>query len=195
MPPGFWAILIAGLIGALGAITGVLIQRHFERKDRLGEEDRQMRAVACALVFEMDDFYWHYVAPLRSALADFNYTQGDSYGVALKFPPVQPFPIYRANAHRIGEFEENEVEAIVAFYSLAEAFVCELTDAVRMQSHLRTAISGQNVLNDATRIVLRRIGEILPKLTRAGREAAPLLAERADLVASEARLALLEEKE
>jgi hypothetical protein len=172
------ATLAAGLIGAVGALAGVMLQRRFEKRDRIAEEDNQRKEIAKALVYEIDGTYTRYLVPLRAALD--RPVPGNEHQIQLPSPPAYSFPIYHANAYRIGEYKGEEVRAMVDFYTLADSFVCILADAVKAKSNLHAA-SNLALAQGAAREAYRELRETIPNLVPLARDAARLLGARAGL--------------
>lgn len=178
MTPEFWATLLAGLIGAAGAIGGVMIQRRFEQRDRSQEKQRQLKEIARALFFEIEGFSRDYLVPSQEALRTQN--RSDPLSVSLKVPSVRPFPIYVSNAQRIGEFNDDEVREIVTFFNLAASVASTLAEAVRLQTEIYVA--GSNVQTTAAmRAIYQRLDVTLPEATTSASTAASTLAKRANI--------------
>jgi hypothetical protein len=171
--PEIWAILVAGLIGAVGALGGVMLQRWFEQRDRREEEARRLREVARALLFEIAGFRRDYLVETRTALSN----RSDPFSVPLKLPASTPFPAYHANVSRIGEFQDDEVEAIVTAFNMAASVASTIAEAVRRQSDMYGAVSLVQT-QAALDAIFRRLDHILPKAIRWAEAAESLLAKR-----------------
>lgn len=170
------ATLLAGAIGAGGAVLGVMLQRRWERRDRLEEEERQRTEIARALLFEVVGFYETFVTdmPLRSDLIQ----SGAVNQVALKSPLASSFPVFTANAHRIGEFEGSEVKAVLAFYVIAGNFLSTVRDCVETQIQYLSGLQN-NYAQASTRANLQKLEAMLPRVKELASGAASALAARA----------------
>lgn len=182
---GLWGGILGGLLGFAGAIVAVVIDRRIERKHRRQDAEKQLQEIAKALAFEVDGFYRHYLTDLRETL--------QARIGPLKSPPTHSFPVYHANAHRIGEFDGTEIEAVVAFFSLADSLMSTLGEAVRLQS--------ENIVanNPQTKSALMEVGcklhKALPDATAHAREAARKLASRAGIPFVQPTFAIAESTE
>jgi hypothetical protein len=176
MSPDFWATLIAGVIGFAGAIAGVMIQRYFEQKDRQKEEERQRVEIARALLFEIVGFYVNFVRDLRKRISGVPFDKSDPR--TLVSPPTSSFPIYRANAHRIGEFHRNEIAAVIRFYTFAESFLSTLRSSVETQIQLWTHPQDPFVIQAAVQNV-SKLQSMLPTVEELVSDTASALSKRA----------------
>lgn len=103
-----------------------------DREVRVKQEANQRKEIAAALIFEIVGFYHHYLVDLAVAAANVGEQRVASTQVVLKSPPMTSFPIYHANASRIGEFRRDEIEPVVGFYNAAESLLSALQDAIAM---------------------------------------------------------------
>lgn len=114
------------------------------RGDRLRQEADQRKAIAAALIFEIVAFYHHYLVEIAAASKNAREKQAAPNQVFLKSPPTTSFPVYRANAGKIGEFRREEIEPVIAFYNAAESLLSALQDAIataKMHMERRAAFS------------------------------------------------------
>jgi hypothetical protein len=101
-------------------------QLEAERKARTEETERQKKAVATALLFEIDGFYATYLRRPRDLLIEKEAAQ-DALPQFASIGPDQ-FPIYRGNASKVGELPTECVRALVGFFQRAESIVSSLVD-------------------------------------------------------------------
>jgi hypothetical protein len=90
-------------------------QRDAERE----EQERQKKAVATAILFEIDGFYRYHVGGLRGYLEEIA-RKGELLEV-VRIPPSL-FAVYRGNTPRLGELPGEVLEVVVHFYSKADQF-------------------------------------------------------------------------
>jgi hypothetical protein len=114
----------------------VWLQRRFERRDRALEQERQRIEIARALRLEIREFCNGFMADVRLTTNVDTRNIPQVCQVTLSPPPANLFTVYQANANRIGEFRENEVEAVIAFYSIAEGLLTAVRDAAETQYRL-----------------------------------------------------------
>ncbi len=171
-PQGFDLGSLAALLAALVMLLAVLLawqasrreaerQRQLEREFVVLERSRQKMALARALLFEVDGFCRHYLSEVAAALAASNSPEG-SYPI-VRWPGAQPFPVYTANASRIGEFDEETLEELIGYYAAAAAYVALLRDyRLALDRVLRKEAAEIAILE--VRLHLGRIQEALPEL-------------------------------
>lgn len=162
--------LIAGVI----AFVAVIIQIRSSSKqlreqvasyDRasLEERERRNRAVAKGILFEIDSFYRYYLRDLRDYLEKFDTVSG-------KLPFIKPnvpglFGVFNGNTGEIGGLDEEALEAIVRFYSLAGSHWASLQ---RCATAIERVYRAENVEveDDVARTILRLSKVALPELIR-----------------------------
>jgi len=88
-----------------------------ERSDQ--ERERQRRAVATAILFEIDSFYRHHLGQVRDLLALFERSNQLPGTVP---PSSHGFVVYHANASRLGDLPRELAGRIVRFYGMAEHY-------------------------------------------------------------------------
>jgi hypothetical protein len=179
MTPEVWMTLVAGIIGAVGAIAGVMLQGRFEQRDRRREETRQRNEIARALLFEIYGFVRDYLIPSKDALSTGS-PQSDPRSVSLKPPPANTFPVYYSNAQRIGGFDDGEVEAIVTFYNVAASVATMLQEAITCHTQIYIAhsnVQAESVLKE----IHKRLSEVVPRAIERGAIAKACLEKRAGI--------------
>jgi len=92
-------------------------QLESERNADAGEADTRKRAVAKALLFEVDDFYSNHLRGVYDHYRDFD-------GAIEKLPGVtgmgpRPFAVYDGNTSSLGALSDAVVKSVVAFYDTA----------------------------------------------------------------------------
>ncbi|MCL6481411.1 MAG: hypothetical protein K6U02_06760 [Firmicutes bacterium] len=171
-PQGFDLGSLAALLAALVVVLAVLLawqasrreaerQRQIDRELAALEQGRKKMALARALLFEVDGFYRHYLSEVAEALAASNSPEG-SYPI-VRWPSTQPFPVYTANAGRIGEFDEETLEELIGYYAAAAAYVASLRDYRLALDRLLRKETAETAILEA-RLHLSRIREALPEL-------------------------------
>jgi hypothetical protein len=159
------ATLIAGLAAFVAVILqirssskSVTEQMEAEKNSRMEAESREKQAVARALLFEIVNFYRIYQEQVRKPLAP-----GGSVFPTLGSPGVGVFAVYRANAGKLGHFDDRIVESVVTFYVEAEWFVSALEDfneSVYQELRLYKTIN----MGSAPLVYLSRLKERMPIL-------------------------------
>jgi hypothetical protein len=101
------------------SIKNVEKQLEAERKARAEETERQKRAVATAILFEIDNFYRHHLGHVRDLL--------DAYARSKQLPTPVPasahgFVVYHGNVSRLGDLHRELAGKIVRFYGMAEYY-------------------------------------------------------------------------
>jgi hypothetical protein len=123
----------AGLLAFFGirsqirhADAGLQKQLDANAQSRREAEHARRRAVATALLFELDNFYRAYVRGLAEAIACApGQVDGRDYLESPHLPPLRktpsdPFPVYKANADAVGELPLEVTELVVRAYSAAQ---------------------------------------------------------------------------
>jgi hypothetical protein len=133
------ATLVAGLIAFIGGLlaylavrgqtkaAGVALQTQLdaEKKTRAEQENTRLKAVATALLFEIDH---HYKSNVRDLLEAFEKEKdASSPPVVVKPMTVNPFPIYVGNTSALGALPAALVEAIVGYYGVMQIYLSTLT--------------------------------------------------------------------
>jgi hypothetical protein len=122
---------VGGALALLGmwiqsrhADKGLQRQLNAERQAREQERARRKRALARAILFELDNFYRIYLRDPRPVLLAVD-AKACAVGQlpAFRTPGDDPFPIMRSNASELGELDERYIRDIVRFYGEADAYL------------------------------------------------------------------------
>jgi len=144
------------------ADKGLQKQIDLDKKARLEEKETRRKAVAMALLFEIDSFYKSYV---RDFLP---YTQGDNPSEMpyIRSIAIRPFPLYEANADSICDLQSDMAADIVSFFSVAECYLCDLRDYKDARDlRLQVGSTAAGLARAAT--VFQRIRTAAPGIARA----------------------------
>ena len=114
--------LAAGIL----AFVAVQLQMRNQRRAVRQEQERQKKAVATAVLFEIDGFYRSHLRDPRKLLERIDPIKDNLPGIRSVGPT--PFPVYLGNASKIGELNMDNVQAIVHFYSAANSYLSILRD-------------------------------------------------------------------
>jgi hypothetical protein len=124
--------LAAGVIAFLAVLLQIRSlknqvnrQLKAERKARIEDADARRRAVAKAILFEIDHFYRFYIQDVLKLL-DNRLRAG--LPPAIHTPGPRPFPVYWGNCSRLGDLDDRIVEAVVHSYGMAQGYVSALTE-------------------------------------------------------------------
>jgi hypothetical protein len=125
--------LAAGVIAYVAAVRqmrladrGLKQQLQAEKKGRLQEDEERQRAVAVAMLFELDNFYRAYVRGLAKEIPGSpKEANGPAHLESLLLPPLRkipsdPFPMYKANGSSVGKLPPNLTAVVVHAYSAAQ---------------------------------------------------------------------------
>jgi len=162
LPPDAWAVLVAAFIGAIVSLVAVFIQQVLQNRNSRIERDKRNRAVARAILLEINDFYKWHVEALAGVLKDADATSHYYFAKIEK----RSFPVYQNNSGTLGYLPEEVATQIVQFYGTAEGFLdllnnyAELIDRVE----LGTELTNMKKLAD---IALADIRKTLPDVQRA----------------------------
>jgi hypothetical protein len=168
--------LMAGIIAFIAVIIQIRssskqvqdqlkAQRDAEREGREG----QKKAVATALLFEIDSFYRLHVRETNESLRGWSPTTGDLFEAKSISP--QPFPVYNGNASVLGSLDEDLVFNIVEFYGAAAQYLSALRDykmefeRPRYNIALPRSATGASAAPEAmARSLLHELQQGLPRL-------------------------------
>ena len=121
--------LLGGFLALLGiwvqvrhADEGLRKQLQAEKDARTAERDERKRAVAAALLFEIDRFYRFYIAGLLKVATSVSPIP------ELESPGTSPFPAYAGNCGHVGELDETLAAAIADFYASAQRHAFRVCD-------------------------------------------------------------------
>lgn len=115
------------------ADAGIREQIETEKKERETDAQDRCRAVATALLFELDNFYIAYIRGHANEISSsLDALRGlHSNGRQLRpfrKTPSDPFPVYKANASSVGILPANLVTWVVRAYSAAQWVVDRRSD-------------------------------------------------------------------
>jgi len=139
------------------------------------ESERQKKAVATALLFEIDGFYATYLRQPRDLLT----TKEVAKDPLPRFTSIGPnrFPVFHGNASKIGELPTDCVLALVGFFRQADSIVSNLADYTSSLDRARDFEHAPRDVPDPwvsrgghqalARVQLGRIKNVLPEAIRA----------------------------
>ena len=174
--------LFAGLIAFAAVIiqirssSGQLRDQIRAQRDADREEqERQKKAVATAILFEIDGFYRAYLRDPRDLLARIGSTKDSLPGIRLAV--FNPFPVYVGNSSKIGELDVEKVQGVVHFYGVATSYLSilqdyknslERVDRAKFVSMTPRGSGDFSSLADEAeaRLNLRHVKEALPELIK-----------------------------
>jgi hypothetical protein len=134
-------------------------QRDAERE----EQERRKKAVATAILFEVDDFYR---SQLWRVHAFFEQTgRRRELLEVVRVPPSQ-FCVYQGNTASLGGLPDEVVEAVVHFYSKAARFLA-LREDYRRERGEHSEVALDHPDNRKAAILFGHLRDSLPGLTRA----------------------------
>jgi len=117
-----FAALVAGLLAFFvvrrqirSSSADMQKQLDAEKAARMEEAERHKKAVAAALVFEIDYIYRYFIRDVGQFLSSTD--QGEP--LLAKTFDAAPFPVYHGNTGDVGQFDEGLVGQIVHFYAMA----------------------------------------------------------------------------
>jgi hypothetical protein len=134
-------------------------QRDAER----AEGERQKKAVATALLFEMDDFYRYH---LRGVRVYFEEIAKRRQLLEVVRTPLSLFTVYQGNAASLGDLPGGVVEATVHFYSKAAQFLA-LREEYRVEREGQSELAFDHPDNRKATTLFGHLRDSLPGLTRA----------------------------
>jgi hypothetical protein len=133
---GFLAILFQ-IRSASRQLREQLADQH---KASAAESEKQKKAVATLLLFEIDGFYATYLRRPRDLLERKRLETDELPQIAWIGPNL--FPVYRGNTSTIGELPLYCVQAVVSFFQQADSIVSNLVDyawSLERDKQLRSA--------------------------------------------------------
>ncbi|MFZ0962547.1 MAG: hypothetical protein WAO35_16755 [Terriglobia bacterium] len=169
---GFLAILLQVRSSSRQLRDQIKAQRDAERK----EHERGNKAVAIAVLFEIDGFYRSRLRDLRQFLDRIDPLNDTLPGMMAV--DQNPFPVYFGNASRIGDLEDHIVQAVVHFYGEAISYLSILRDyrealnfvdcraKFSSLSPLRPQDLPSRAAEAQARTELKRLKQALPELER-----------------------------
>jgi len=165
---------VLAFVGGALALIGVWWSNHQSVKNlkkqvetegsaRVEETERQMKAVAKAILFEIDDLYRYHLCGAHGYLEG-KAKQGELPEVVRI--PASVFAVYQGTTPRLGELADDVVEGVVHFYGKAQKYfaLCEDFRAER-EAHSELALCHPDNRKAAT--LFGYCMDSLPGLTRA----------------------------
>jgi hypothetical protein len=154
----FFAVIIQIRFSSRQVQEQLTVQRDAQRE----ETDRQKRAVACALLFEIDGFYRWLLRDIRGFLRDVDPEKEDFRFLEAKPIGTNPFVIYQGNASSVGELDVPVAENVVRFYMGAQA--CLYTIQRYDEAHSQYLAAPTEEREDLARQWLENVKEGIPPL-------------------------------
>lgn len=161
--------LVAGVIAFVAVIIQIRSsskqlhdQMKAQRDAEREEQKRQKKAVATAILFEIDGFYRYHVRGVYSYLE--KRARMGAFVEVIRIPPSL-FAVYHGNTPRLGELPDEVVEVVVHFYSKAEQFFALREDYRAESERLTGPINETDYLKAMT--LVGHLRDSLPGLTRA----------------------------
>jgi hypothetical protein len=180
--------LAEGLIGAVvGAVVGSVITGAFilwqtrrllkeERDRRKEDEERELKSIVLALLWEIDDFYKLSIRDVCRKLKD---TSPSDLGFYVKSPTYKSFTVFEATANKIGLAAPALVQGIVGYYGMARAYLTTTGDyGDALQYYLESGMQSQFRKRAIT--LLEQIQKSSIEMVPLTRTVCALLAERAE---------------
>jgi hypothetical protein len=142
------------------------------------ESERQKRAIAKALLFEVDDFYASHLSKVYDHYRNFD-------GKIEKLPGVvevdiRMFAVYNGNTPLLGKLPDETVKSVVTFYDTARAHLLKVRDYKTLlreyQYGTRSPEAGQEALQ-----LFFYVRADIPRLTRLSYETCLTLARLCDV--------------
>lgn len=172
----FFAALVA-LLAAVIAYKAIMKQIRADRKNlqdqldagkkgREEERELQRRAVAKAMLLEIDSFYREHVRSTRDALNNWDPATGGLFDA--RSITAWPFPIFHGNAGSLGSLEDDLVTQIVHFYTAADVYVSLIRDYQALSDQYLDGLSGGlgsvPLASAAARVSLNKARDTLKRL-------------------------------
>ncbi len=151
---------LAVMIQTRSASRGLQKQLDTEKQARRDEQTRQEQAVAKALLYEIDDFYKHYIGGPPKYFEALDPSVAPL--VPLKIIGPKTFVLYAATASKLGCLDDGVVEKVIRFYDAAESYQSRMLvyakSYERMQVASRDGRDAEQKENEETaRQVLKRL--------------------------------------
>jgi len=174
---GNWAPTFQGvatLVGVFVALAAVIWQvrsssKHVQdqiqaqRDAERGERERQTKAVATGILFEIDNFYFYHLGGVRGRIEEALRRRELLEVVRIS---SSLFTVYQGNAGRLGDLPNEVVQAIVHFYSKAAQFLALREDyRAERERHGQLRFEDSDNLKAVT--LCGHARDSLPGLTRA----------------------------
>jgi len=174
---GNWAPTFQGvatLVGVLVALVAVILQvrsssKHVQDQIRAqrdaerDERERQKKAVATGILFEIDNFYLYHLRGVRGPINETLQRRELPEVVRI---PSSLFSVYQGNTGRLGDLPNEVVQAIVHFYSEAAQFLA-LREDYRAEREAHGQLRFEDPDNLKAVALCGHARDSLPGLTRA----------------------------
>jgi hypothetical protein len=161
--------LLAGIIAFAAVIIQIRSsskqlhdQMKAQRDAKEEEQGGQKKAVATAIIFEIDDFYRYHLKGVYGYLEE-TARKGELIEV-VRVPPSL-FAVYRGNTPRLGQLPDKVVEVVIHFYSKADKFFALIEDYMAERERQIEPTSHPD--NRKERTLFGHLSDSLPGLTRA----------------------------
>lgn len=122
-----WKLTLDGMMtlaAGILAFVAVQLQMRNQRRAVRQEQERQKKAVATAVLFEIDSFYRYFVRDASALLKDIR----DNEPFVAKSTSAFSFTAYVGNASNLGQLNQDIVQGIVAFYGCATVLLTTMHD-------------------------------------------------------------------
>ena len=149
--------LVAGIIAFMAVEHQIKVQRDASKQ----EDITRNRALAKAILFEIDSFYRLYIVDLPGGFAKKD-PKADKL-IGMKSISPDPFPIYHANAGKLGGLNEQTIAEVVRFYSFADAYIHTISE-YKTQSERYYAGENPVVSEEIARFYWGQLKDALPEL-------------------------------
>ena len=137
-------------------------QTKAQRDAEEAEQERQKKAIATAILYEIDDFHLYHVRGVYSYLEE-KARMGELIEV-VRIPPSL-FAVYRGNTPRLAELPDAVVKVVVHFYSKADKFFALIEDYRAERERRHEPISQSDNWKGMT--LFGHLRDSLPGLTHA----------------------------
>jgi hypothetical protein len=107
------------------ADMGLQSQLNVEKRTREAEAEERQRAIATALLFELDEVYRSFVREVLGFLANH---EEDPNPPSIKPVSANPFPVFSANAGALGLLPPTLVEAVAGCYGALNGYFATLAE-------------------------------------------------------------------
>lgn len=175
---GFTPDGIMTLIAGVLAFAAVQWQMWHQRRTSRQEQENHKRAIAKALLFEVDDFYSNNLRGVYDHYRSFD-------GAIEKLPGVtgmdrRPFAVYDGNTASLGILSDEVVRSVVVFYDTARRHLSINRDFKELLREYQYGTHSPEAGQEASQLFFYVRGSI-PRLTRLSYEACMKLARLSDV--------------
>lgn len=134
-----------------------------QRLASAAEAERQKRAIAQALLFEVDDFYSNHLKGVYEHYRDFDGTMERLPGVTGM--DIRPFAVYDGNTPLLGILSDDVVKSVVVFYDTARFHLLMVRDYKELLREFQYGTRSPEAEQEA-RQLFRYVRASVPRLTR-----------------------------